>query len=874
MTKNILGALLPLFCALGAAAQTPEFTVETLPVEFMGVTRPFVLWDSTQHFTDERVRGPKGLLIENEDEEALEGRRQHRKINRNALPQGLDPALQTAPPLYGASRAVDLSVAGMGYTSLNPADPCADAGPNHVIQMINGGSGGYFRIYNKSLASVGAQTYLDNFTGSVGGAGDPVVLWDGLADRWLMSEFSSSGNKLLVAISQTADPLGAWYAYSYQATNFPDYPKYGVWNDCYVVTTNESSPAIYALPRANMLAGSTGTAVRFVVSSYGTIGFQSTTPVTFDGGTAPPAGAPAMFMRMADDSWGAPADRLELWNINYNALAPANSSISGPTILNTSPFDTGLCGFTSFSCMNQPGSSTQLDPLREVLMNRICYRNIAGYEAIVCSHVTDVTGGDVGGVRWYELHRVGGIANPWGIHQQGTYSPDNNDRWMSSIAINENGDIGLCYNISGTVVYPGIRYTGRYKNDPLGQMTIAETTVIAGSASNSSNRYGDYNSLDVDPSDGLSFYGTAVYNAASTWSTRLYKFSFPVAGCTSPTVSQAVVDNCGAGTFTLSVTIGANGDSPNYDVYTSVNGAAQTFNSTRTPGTYVVGTYAFGTLVQTQVRHNANAICNQTLASITSSGATCPVTINAKVLLEGPYNSGTGTMNDALRLLPSFPLTEPYTAMGFTNAAGGGAETIGAGVLTVTGNNAIVDWVRLELRNSADPTAILATRHALVQRDGDIVSASNGTSAPTFGVGAGNYYVVVRQRNHLGAMTAGPMALSGSALPVDFTLASTLTYGTNARTSNGAVQLLWCGNTVRDTPPPSLLKYTGTLNDRDAILTAVGGTLPTATIAGYYPTDVTMDGVVKYTGTLNDRDPILVNVGGSVPTATRAEQVP
>ncbi len=241
------------------------------------------------------------------------------------------------------------------------------------------------------------QTYLDNFTGSVGGAGDPIVLYDAMADRWLMSEFSASGNKLLVAISQTADPLGSWYAYSYQATNFPDYPKYAVWNNCYVVTTNEATPAIYVLPRASMLTGSAGTVVRFAVSSYGTIAFQSTTPVTYDGGTAPPAGAPAMFMRMADAAWGAPADRLEIWNINYNVATPASSTITGPTFLTTDAFDSGLCGYTTLNCITQPGTQT-MDPLRELLMNRICYRNISGYEAIVCTHAVDVNTTDRGGL--------------------------------------------------------------------------------------------------------------------------------------------------------------------------------------------------------------------------------------------------------------------------------------------------------------------------------------------------------------------------------------------------------------------------------------------------------------------------------------------
>lgn len=242
-------------------------------------------------------------------------------------------------------------------------------------------------------------------------------------------------------------------------------------------------------------------------------------------------------------------------------------------------------------------------------------------------------------------------------------------------------------------------------------------------------------------------------------------------------------------------------------------------------------------------------------------------------MLEGPYNSGTGLMNAALRTLPTFPLTEPFTAMGFAQAAGGGGETTTTGILAVTGNNSIVDWVRVELRSSADPTAIVATRQGLLRRDGDIVNATDGTSALTFGVAAGNYFVAVRHRNHLGVMTSTTRALSGTATIVDFRSAGTLTYGTNARTSNGAVQLLWAGNSFMDAVNDSQLKYTGTNNDRDPILVAIGGTVPTNTVSGYFITDVNLDGVVKYTAPPTTRsDP--ENVGGTVPTATRLEQLP
>jgi hypothetical protein len=676
------------------------------------------------------------------------------------------------------THALEITQDGQGYTNVAPSDNILDVGPNHVIQMINGSSGSRFQVFNKAGTSLGAAVYLDNFVGSSGGAGDPVVVYDALADRWLMSEFAASGNHLLVAVSTTADPTGTWYAYNYSTPNFPDYPHYGVWNDCYIVTSNENDPAVYALPRANMLAGTAGSTIRFTVASYGVIGFQACTPVTFDGGTAPAAGAKPMFMRMADDAWGAPADRLELWTINYNAGSPGSSTISSPTYLNVASFSSDLCGYTTFSCIDQPGSSTNLDPMREVLMNRVQYRNLGSYEAIVCDHVCDATGADQAGVRWYELRRTGGSGNPWSIYQQGTWSPNANSRWMAGIAINANGDIGLAYNITGTTggnVYPGLRYTGRYAGDPLGQMTFAETTIIAGSAASNINRYGDYNSLDVDPANGTTFWGTGQYNASGSWSTRIFSFSFP---------SQSL-------------------------------------------------------------------------------------SLGIDMALEGPYDSGTGLMSDALRTAGLVPTTEPYSALGYAFVGGGGGEVASASVFTTTGNNAIVDWVVAELRNSATPSTIVASKAALLQRDGDVVGV-DGTSPLTFTQPAGNYYVAVRHRNHLGCMTSAAIALSGSLVNVDFKQAGTATYGTSARKDVLGTQVLWAGDVTFNRQ----IKYTGSGNDRDPILTRIGGTVPTNTVNGYYSEDVNMTGEVKYTGATNDRDPILVNVGGTIPTNVRDEQLP
>lgn len=251
--------------------------------------------------------------------------------------------------------------------------------------------------------------------------------------------------------------------------------------------------------------------------------------------------------------------------------------------------------------------------------------------------------------------------------------------------------------------------------------------------------------------------------------------------------------------------------------------------------------------------------------SVTNSG----MRLALKLMLEGAFDSGTGRMRDDLRIAGLLPSTEPYTAAGFTQASDGGGEVLQAGALSTTGDNAIVDWVQVELRNSSTPASIVATRPALVQRDGDVV-AEDGFSPISLLAPAGSYHVAVRHRNHLGVMTAGPLALSTTTTAIDFSSPATSTYGTQARRTIGAVNALWLGNVVRD----GALKYTGANNDRDPILVRVGSSVPTTVVNGYYPEDCTLDGQVRYTGAGNDRDPILVNVGSSVPTNVRVEQLP
>lgn len=201
---------------------------------------------------------------------------------------------------------------------------------------------------------------------------------------------------------------------------------------------------------------------------------------------------------------------------------------------------------------------------------------------------------------------------------------------------------------------------------------------------------------------------------------------------------------------------------------------------------------------------------------------------------------------------------------------GGGGEATSTSVFTTQGPTAVVDWVMVELRSAVTPGTVVATRSALLLRNGDI-TATDGTSAVLLTAAPGSYHVVVRHRNHMGIATAQPISLTATSVTVDLRTGASATWGGEARKElSPGVLGMWMGNSVHD----GSIKYAGLNNDRDAILTVVGGMTPTATMPGYYREDNDLNGVVKYTGASNDRDPILINIGGTVPTAVRMEQLP
>lgn len=440
---------------------------------------------------------------------------------------GPDPVLQDQETGSRAAATIIENFNGMlNGSGVAPPDTDGDVGPNHYIQMVNLS----FQIFDKSGNSIYgpalSSTLWDGFNGPWTGFndGDPIVLYDEYADRWIATQFSlpnypSGPFYELVAVSTSPDPTGTWYQYAYEFANMPDYPKFGVWPDGYYFTINQFKPprlsfagaAVCVLNRTAMITGVPDSGMQFfnLGTSYGSL-----LPADVDGSTLPEAETPNYLANMGTNA-------LRIWKADIDWTTPSNSAVSLISTLSTQSFS--YSGIT----INQPGTSQTLDPLATRLMYRLQYRNFGSYEVMLTNHTVNANGAGQAGVRWYELRNTG---NGWSIYQQGTYAPaDGYDRWMGSIAMNDNGDIALGYSVSSSSTYPSVRFTGQTaSNSGTGTMDVTEGTIHAGSKSQTGvNRWGDYSMMSVDPSDGTTFWYTNEYsNGGWDWKTKIASFTF------------------------------------------------------------------------------------------------------------------------------------------------------------------------------------------------------------------------------------------------------------------------------------------------------------------------------------------------------------
>lgn len=435
---------------------------------------------------------------------------------------------------------------GTAFHGSFPADPNGDVGPNHYVQWVNT----QFQIFTKTGVSVYGPADGNTLWTGFGGPcetrndGDPIVQYDPLAQRWLLSQFNIPGGPTgfyqCIAISQTSDPTSSYYRYAFlmSTTLMNDYPKFGVWPDAYYMSIvnfqgdTYVGPSAVAFDRARMLAGQPATFQRFdLPDSYLPI-----LPADLDGNRPPPAGAPNTFVTIQ------PPNVVQLWKFSVNWSNPASSAFTGPANLVVAPYDVRLCDLLR-SCINQPVSGRWLDGNVDRPMYRLAYRNLGSHESLVFNHT--VATAEVNGQaapRWYEIRNASG--NPT-LHQQGTFGPnDQTERWMGSIAMDAVGNIALGYSVSSDTVYPGIRYTGRLLNDPLGTMPQGEGVIVnGGGAQLSTNRWGDYTMMSVDPVDDCTFWYTNQYYSTTSsysWRTRIASFKFPNCtkfGTTTPTAT-------------------------------------------------------------------------------------------------------------------------------------------------------------------------------------------------------------------------------------------------------------------------------------------------------------------------------------------------
>lgn len=443
-----------------------------------------------------------------------------------------DPVLQDEMGVRDP-RSIFVNAEGVGNLQNKiPPDTEGDVGPNHYLQMINMSLAVFDKEGMLQFGPVANITLWQNAPGiwSEYSNGDPIVLYDEAADRWLISELAFPYHPYgpyyeKIAVSESGDPTGSWYLYGYEYDYFCDYPKIGVWHDGYYMTTNNNywdgsqwhfhAVGVSVFERDSMLTGSPD-ARRIFFDLYPNNEPWSMLPADFDG-LPPPDNTPAYLAYYKE---GYP-DRIGIFSLYANWTTPENSTIELSQTLYPEPFSGNLP-----DGIPQPEGAPYLSALSNRLLYRLQYRNFDTCQTLVTNHTVN-KGNGVAGIRWYEFRNSG---NGWNIFQQGTYSPDDTYRWMGSAAMDGYGNIALGYSVSGYNTYPSIRFTGRYKDDPPGEMTLQEMEIITGTGVQLSpyHRWGDYSCMSVDPVNHTIFWYTQQYYEVSgdkTWQTRIAAFN-------------------------------------------------------------------------------------------------------------------------------------------------------------------------------------------------------------------------------------------------------------------------------------------------------------------------------------------------------------
>ena len=433
----------------------------------------------------------------------------------------------------GQSAADNRRVFGFAFV---PPDTNGAVGASQYVQMVNV----TIAVYSKrdgalQLGPAPIHSLWRGFGGlcenggesaTYSDGGDPIVLYDHLADRWLVSQlqFDETFTKTAqcIAISTSSDATGSYNRYQFDfGVNFPDYPKFGIWPDAYYNTINVfpgrgfAGARACAFDRAAMLAGAAAKAICFQQPPS----VSSLLPADLDGSTLPPAGAPNYLVGLAD------ATHLNLFRFHADFTNPSASTLSGPVLIEVAGYNEICARAVTVACIPEPPPGEKVDGLADRVMFRLAYRNFGDHEALVVNHT--VLGGALGGVRWYEIRQPGGTPT---VFQQGTIVDPDTDFWLGSIAMDAAGNIAVGFNAMSRNDFSSVYVAGRKPSDPRGAMFGPLRLALgSGVQFNSFKRWGDYSSMTVDPKDDCTFWFTQEYYISSgsfNWATHVGAFKF------------------------------------------------------------------------------------------------------------------------------------------------------------------------------------------------------------------------------------------------------------------------------------------------------------------------------------------------------------
>jgi carboxypeptidase family protein len=583
-----------------------------------------------------------------------------------------------------------------------PPDTNGDVGPVYYLQTVNTSLG----IFRKSDGALMARLSFDQLMSQgdqgnlcdTGNFGDPVVVWDSAADRWIVSDFAftlnAQGDPMTpfyqcFAVSRTGDPLtGGWYFYSLKTTDyFPDYPKLGVWPDGLYLTANLfrannsfRNVRVWALNKAQMYAGAGANSVLFnLPTTIQGVPIFTGLPSTYHGVTGtPPAGRPNLISVIYSGNVA------RVWKFHVDWNSPSSSTLTGPSNVTLASW-----GVAPSSVPAKNGNS--LDTLRERLMVQSQYTNIGGIESLWLTHTVANPGNSgLAAPRWYQLNVTGGNVVTSGPLQQSTWAPDSTvSRWMASLAVDKNGNMAIGYSAASSTLFPAIRYAGRLASDPASTLGQSETSLVEGTASQCcnfsngsiNNRWGDYSAMTIDP-DGCTFWYTNEYYqspqpttlAQDNWQTRIGSFKFPDCTSNSGAVQGTVIDSATSSPINgATVTAGSSS--------TTTDGSGQYTLTSLAAGTYTVTASAQGyTSGSASVTVNVNSTTFQNFALVASAAANTALAVASA---SGTYG-GTTTLSATLTSSGTgvSGRTINFTLNG--NPAGSGS-TNGSGVATISG---------------------------------------------------------------------------------------------------------------------------------------------------------------------------------------------